>query len=59
MSEGNLDRYEPTEQELKARKKRNIAIGLLLAIFVIIVFVTLVSKGIVIRYGNGEAPDAS
>ena len=37
--------HAPTKAELKARNKRNIAIALGLALFMIFVFVTMVSKG--------------
>jgi len=36
---------EPTAQEVKARTKRNIALALGLLLFVILVFVTMVSRG--------------
>jgi len=36
---------EPTEAEVKARSKRNIALAFGLLIFVILVFVTMVSRG--------------
>ena len=36
---------EPTAEELKARGKRNIAIAVSLAAFMIFVFVTMVTRG--------------
>lgn len=36
---------EPTQEEIKARTKRNIALAAGLLIFVILVFVTMVSRG--------------
>jgi len=48
MSDDFVETYTPTDEELKARKKRNMAIALLLAAFVVIVFVTLISKGVTI-----------
>lgn len=36
---------EPTEAEVKARTKRNIALALGLLFFVVLVFVTMVSRG--------------
>jgi len=36
---------EPTDAEIKARTKRNIALAAGLLIFVILVFVTMVSRG--------------
>lgn len=36
---------EPTPEEVKARTKRNIALALGLALFMILVFVTMVSRG--------------
>lgn len=36
---------EPTKAEVKARTKRNIALALGLLLFVILVFVTMVSRG--------------
>ena len=39
--------HEPTPAELKARNKRNVALALGLAIFMIFVFVTMVSKGVI------------
>lgn len=45
------DFYEPTEAELKARKKRNVAIALLLAAFIIFVMFAVVSRGIVMTPG--------
>ena len=36
---------EPTVEEVKARTKRNIALALGLMLFVILVFVTMVSRG--------------
>lgn len=43
--------YEPTEAELKARKKRNVAIALLLGLFMIFIVFTIVSRGIVMTPG--------
>ena len=39
--------HKPTPAELKARNKRNIAIALGLALFMIFVFVTMVSRGVI------------
>ena len=39
------DPYKPTEEELAARRKRNIALALALFTFVILVFVTMVVRG--------------
>lgn len=36
---------EPTPEEVKARTKRNIALAAGLLIFVVLVFVTMVSRG--------------
>jgi len=36
---------EPTAEEVKARTKRNIALAAGLLLFVILVFVTMVSRG--------------
>jgi len=36
---------EPTPEEVKARTKRNIALATGLLLFVILVFVTMVSRG--------------
>ncbi len=36
---------EPTTQEVKARTKRNIALALGLLLFVVLVFVTMISRG--------------
>jgi len=36
---------EPTEQEVRARTKRNIALAAGLLLFVVLVFVTMVSRG--------------
>ena len=36
---------EPTAEEVKARTKRNIALALGLLLFVVLVFVTMVSRG--------------
>lgn len=36
---------EPTAAEVKARTKRNIALALGLLLFVVLVFVTMVSRG--------------
>jgi hypothetical protein len=35
----------PTEAELKARGKRNVALGIGLAAFMVFVFVTMISRG--------------
>jgi len=39
--------YEPTPEELKARKKRNIAIAVLLVLFIGFIMFTVVSKGVI------------
>ena len=39
--------HTPTPAELKARNKRNVALALGLAIFMIFVFVTMVSRGVI------------
>ena len=39
--------HEPSPAELKARYKRNIAIALGLALFMIFVFVTMVARGVI------------
>lgn len=44
--------YEPTPAELKARKKRNVAIALLLVAFIIFVMFAVVSRGIVMTPGG-------
>jgi len=36
---------EPTEAELKARSRRNVALAIGLAAFMVFVFVTMVSRG--------------
>lgn len=36
---------EPTPDELKARSKRNIAVAVSLAAFMIFIFVTMVTRG--------------
>jgi len=36
---------EPTQDEVKARTNRNIALALGLLLFVVLVFVTMVSRG--------------
>ena len=36
--------YQPTEEELKARNRRNVAIALSLAGFMLFVFVTMVIR---------------
>lgn len=36
---------EPTAEEVKARTKRNVTLALGLLLFVILVFVTMVSRG--------------
>ena len=49
-----LDGYvEPTEQQLTARKRRNYAIGGLLAAFCILVFILMVVK---IKSMGGQFP---
>ncbi len=45
------DFYEPTPAEIKARKKRNIAIALLLVAFIFFVMFAIVSRGIVMTPG--------
>lgn len=44
--------YEPTPEEIKARKKRNVAIALLLVLFIIFIVFAVLSKGIVMTPGN-------
>lgn len=39
-----VETYEPTEKELAARKRRNIAIGAGLALFMVFVFFTMLSR---------------
>ena len=39
--------HEPTPEELKARNKRNIALAVGLALFMIFVFVTMVARGVI------------
>lgn len=39
--------HQPTPEELKARNKRNVAIGIALAVFMIFVFVTMISRGVI------------
>lgn len=39
-----LDLIEPTEKELAARNRRNIAIGVGLAVFMVFVFFTMLSR---------------
>lgn len=41
------DFYEPTEAELKARKKRNYAIALLLVVFIGFIVFAVLSRGVV------------
>ena len=36
---------KPTDEEVKARTKRNIALAIGLLLFVVLVFVTMVSRG--------------
>lgn len=36
---------EPTKAEIKARSKRNIALALVLLLFVVLVFLTMVARG--------------
>ncbi len=38
--------YQPSEAELKARGRRNIAIALLLVAFMVFVFLTIVFRGV-------------
>lgn len=38
------ERITPTEQQLKARRSRNVAIGLALAAFVVLVYLASVAK---------------
>ncbi len=40
-----MSQYEPTPEEIKARNKRNIALALTLAAFMILVFFTMISRG--------------
>ncbi len=42
------DRYQPTDAEMRARNKRNIAIALGLAGFMVFVFFTMLSRSGVI-----------
>ena len=39
--------HTPTPEELRARNKRNVAIALGLALFMLFVFVTMVSRGVI------------
>ena len=39
--------HKPTPEELKARGKRNVAIAVSLALFMIFVFVTMVTRGVI------------
>jgi len=36
---------EPTKDELKARTRRNVAIAIALVVWVVFVFVTMISRG--------------
>ncbi|MGJ8563144.1 MAG: hypothetical protein ACSHXY_06285 [Alphaproteobacteria bacterium] len=40
----DLTTYQPTEAELSARRKRNVAIGLLLAAFMVFVFFSMLAR---------------
>ncbi len=44
--------YQPTEAELKARKKRNVAIALLLVLFIAFVVFAVLSRGVVMTPGD-------
>jgi len=46
MTGQNPQGYQPSEAEIKARGRRNIAIALLLVAFMVFVFVTIVSRGV-------------
>jgi len=46
------DFYEPTEAELKARKKRNVAIALLLVLFIVFIVFVVLSRGVVMTPGD-------
>jgi len=48
--------YEPTPEEIKARKKRNIAIALLLVGFIAFVVFVVISRGIVMTPGGRFEP---
>ena len=37
--------YKPTDEELAARRKRNIALAIALFVFVVLVFVTMIVRG--------------
>jgi len=39
--------YEPSAEEIKARNKRNQAIGFLLALFIVFIVFTVVSRGVI------------
>lgn len=39
--------HQPSEAEIKARTRRNIAIATSLALFMLFVFVTMVSRGVI------------
>jgi hypothetical protein len=39
------DLYTPTQKELAARRKRNIALALILGAFMVFVFFTMLSRG--------------
>ncbi len=44
--------YQPTEAELKARKKRNVAIAMLLVLFIAFVVFAVLSRGVVMTPGD-------
>ena len=44
MSEERREFYQPSEAELKARNRRNIALALALAGFMVFVFLTMVLR---------------
>lgn len=39
--------HQPSPEELKARGKRNIALAVSLALFMVFVFVTMISRGVI------------
>ncbi len=47
---GPQDFYEPTPAELKARKKRNYTIALLLIAFIGFVVFAVLSRGVIMTY---------
>ncbi|NNE56769.1 MAG: hypothetical protein HKN36_01555 [Hellea sp.] len=49
MQNNRPDRYEPTPEELAARKKRNFAIAMVLTAFVLVVIISLISKGVIFQ----------